>query len=317
MKKNLFFISIFLLLISCKSVSQEATFKINPLGIKGGLDESNLSAYMLAPVNSENYICLDAGTIYAGISKSISNGIFKENPEEVIKNNIRAYLISHAHLDHVAGLVMNSPVDVPKTIYASQYVIDVFTEKYFTWQSWANFTNQGEEPQLKTYDFEILVPQKEISITNTELSVTAFTLSHSNPYQSQAFLVRYKNNYILYLGDTGSDKIENSENLLQLWKSIAPLIISNQLKAIFIEVSFPNSQPNTALFGHLKPHLFYDEMDVLSEYTGEKELNNFPIVITHRKPHENNEAIIKEELLKANTLKLKLIFPEQGKLIKF
>ena len=316
MKNLLFFLSIFLLLISHKSISQEVTFKINPLGVKGGLDESNLSAYMVAPINSENYICLDAGTVYAGLSKSVSNGIFKESPEYILKNSIKAYLISHAHLDHVAGLVINAPADIPKTIYASQYVIDVFTEKYFTWQNWANFTNQGEEPRLNTYNFTTLVPQKEIAIANTELFVTTFTLSHSNPYESQAFLVRFKNDYLLYLGDTGSDIIENSENLLQLWKSIAPLITSNHLKAIFIEVSFPNSQPNMALFGHLTPNLFYDEMAVLSSYTGIKSLNNFPIVITHRKPHENNEAIIKEELLKGNTYKLRLIFPEQGKFIK-
>lgn len=316
MKYFIIYLSFFLLLISCKSTSQKATFKVIPLGIKGGLDESNLSAYMVSPVNSENYICLDAGTLYAGISKAVSNGLFKESPEYILKNNIIAYLISHAHLDHVAGLVMNSPADVPKTIYASQYVIDVFTEKYFTWQNWANFTNQGEEPRLNTYDFEILETQKEIAITNTELFVTPFTLSHSNPYQSQAFLVRFKNNYLLYLGDTGADKIENSENLLQLWKSIAPLIISNQLKAIFMEVSFPNSQSNSSLFGHLKPNLFYQEIDILAEYIGTKTLNNFPIVIIHRKPHANNEAIIKDELLKANKLNLKLVFPVQGKLIK-
>lgn len=317
MKYLLIYFSLFLLLISCKSIYQEAAFKINPLGVKGGLDESNLSAYMIAPINSENYICLDAGTIYAGITKSVSTGVFKESPEYILKNKIKAYLISHAHLDHVAGLIINAPADIPKTIYASSFAIDVFTKNYFTWQNWANFTNQGEEPRLNTYGFEILVPQKEIPITNTELFVTPFTLSHSNPYQSQAFLVRFKNNYILYLGDTGSDAIEKSDNLIQLWKNIAPLIKSNQLKAIFIEVSFPNSQLNTNLFGHLKPELFYNEMTALATYTGVKRLNNFPIIITHRKPHENNEAIIKDELLKANTLKLKIVFPEQGNLIKF
>jgi 3',5'-cyclic-nucleotide phosphodiesterase len=39
-------------------------------GVKGGIDETNLSAYLLAPVNTQNYICLDAGTINAGIEKS-------------------------------------------------------------------------------------------------------------------------------------------------------------------------------------------------------------------------------------------------------
>jgi len=317
MKHLLTFSLLFLWLISFRSIAQEAAFKVVPLGVKGGLDESNLSAYMLAPINSENYICLDAGTVYAGIVKAISNGIFKGSPETILKDNIKAYLISHAHLDHVSGLIMNAPADVQKIIYSSPYVIDVFTKNYFTWQNWANFTDQGEKPQLNTYHFEALIPQKEIAITNTELFVTSFNLSHSNPYQSQAFLVRQKSNYILYLGDTGSDAIEKLDNLNQLWKTIAPLIKNEQLKAFFIEVSYPNSQPNTKLFGHLKPELFFNEMQTLAKYAGAKALGKLPIVITHRKPHENNEALIIAELLKANTLQLKLVFPEQGRLIKF
>ena len=316
MKHIFSYFLLFLLLISCESSAQENTFKVIPLGVKGGLDESNLSAYMLAPINSENYICLDAGTVYTGISKAISNGIFKENPEYILKNNIKGYLITHAHLDHVAGLIMNAPADVKKNIYASPYVIDVFKNKYFTWENWANFTDEGEKPQLGTYHYQTLENQKEIPIDNTELFVTSFTLSHSNPYESHAFLVRFKNNYVLYLGDTGADAIEKSDKLNLLWKTIAPLVKTKQLKAIFIEVSFPNSQANTKLFGHLKPNLFYNEMSVLATYTGVQTLTNFPIIITHRKPHGNDEAIIKDELLKANALKLKLIFPKQGELLK-
>jgi 3',5'-cyclic-nucleotide phosphodiesterase len=51
-------------------MAYQAHFQVVPLGVKGGIDETNLSAYLLAPVNTQNYICLDAGT-NAGIEKAI------------------------------------------------------------------------------------------------------------------------------------------------------------------------------------------------------------------------------------------------------
>src|SRR5690349_9536710 len=75
-------------------------FKVIPLGVRGGLDESNLSAYMLAPAQSGNYVCLDAGTLYAGIEKALRHHVFDKPVTAVLRSNIKAYLISHAHLDH-------------------------------------------------------------------------------------------------------------------------------------------------------------------------------------------------------------------------
>ena len=86
------------------------SFTILPLGVKGGLDESNLSAYMIAAAGSDNYICLDAGTINAGLQKIVASKLFYgSNAEDIQKKYIKAYFISHAHLDHVAGLIINSP----------------------------------------------------------------------------------------------------------------------------------------------------------------------------------------------------------------
>ncbi|MFK5889871.1 MAG: 3',5'-cyclic-nucleotide phosphodiesterase [Flavobacteriaceae bacterium] len=310
------FYTLLLALLITLNLSAQS-FKVIPLGVKGGLDESNLSSYMLAPQNSDNYICLDAGTIYYGLTKAVKNGLFNKSAEEVLNENIKAYLISHAHLDHVSGLLMNAPADSKKTIYSSPFVIEAFKDKYFSWVNWANFADEGEKPQLGTYSYHRLEPLKEIKIKNTDLYVTPFNLSHGNPYQSLAFLVRYKQNFILYLGDTGADKIEKSDKLNQLWMAIAPFIKTKLLKAIFIEVSFPNKQPDTKLFGHLTPKWFYKEMESLGSYTGKSALNNFKVVITHRKPHANNEAIIKEELQKDNSLKLKLIFPQQAQRLSF
>ena len=71
-----------ILLLPVQLRSQQATnpvFKVIPLGVKGGIDESNLSAYLLAPFSSEEYICLDAGTLHFGIQKAINSGALKAN----------------------------------------------------------------------------------------------------------------------------------------------------------------------------------------------------------------------------------------------
>src|SRR5438309_151676 len=70
-------------------------FTVVPLGVKGGLDESNLSAYMVAPAGSNDYICLDAGTVYTGIQRAVDAGIFHLPVTRVLRQYIKGYLISH------------------------------------------------------------------------------------------------------------------------------------------------------------------------------------------------------------------------------
>ena len=103
------------------------------------------------------------------------------------------------------------------------------------------------------YHYQYLVPQEEVAIEATGLFVTPFLLSHDNPYESTAFLVRNQSQYILYLGDTGADEIEKSNRMANLWDHVAPLIKNGQLKAIMIEASYGNSTPNSSLYGHLNP----------------------------------------------------------------
>jgi 3',5'-cyclic-nucleotide phosphodiesterase len=307
-----------LLTIFSFAQNNNATFKVIPLGVLGGSDESNLSSYMVAPENSDNYICLDAGTIRFGIQQAINNNLFSGSAVSVLRTNVKAYLISHPHLDHVAGLIINSPDDTAKNIYALPFCIDVLKEKYFTWKDWANFANEGDKPTLNKYHYSVLDTSKETAIENTEMFVRPFLLSHSNPYQSTAFLVRYKDAYLLYFGDTGADEIERSTRLELVWKRISVLIRTKQLKAIFIETSFPDEQPVKQLFGHLTPSLLMKEMTKLDSLSGNGALENFPVVITHIKPSsENSKEKIKEELEKQNSLHLKLIFPEQGKKLEF
>lgn len=312
MKKIVLLFLIFGPLGLLAQVKPKPAFQIVPLGVLGGIDESNLSAYMAAPYGSKQYVCLDAGTLHAGIDKAIANGVFKIPAEQVLKQYIKGYMISHSHLDHLAGLIINSPDDTAKNIYAFADCIDVFKNNYFTWKAWANFANEGEAPALKKYHYTVFTPGVETPVENTEMQVTAYPLAHSN-LTSTAFLLKNRDSYLLYLGDTGSDELEKSQNLKQLWTAIAPLIKSHQLKGIMIEVSFPNEQPDKSLFGHLTPRLLMKELQVLSNQAGS--LQGLNIIVTHLKPPADHIATIKQQLAVGNTIGVKLIFPQQGKAI--
>ena len=312
----LFFIFALNISVSAKAQTSSTGFTIIPLGVKGGLDEANLSSYMVAAKGSSNYICLDAGTINAGLQKAVANKLFTEHSaEEIQKNKIKAYLISHAHLDHVAGLILNSPNDSPKNIYGFSSVIEIMKNNYFRAKSWANFGSEGDKPILNKYTYNYLTPGKEIEIPNTELNVTPYILSHVNPYQSSAFLLRNNNSYLLYLGDTGADEVEKSNQLSLLWKAVADKVMAQTLKAIFIEVSFDNTMPDKGLYGHLTPRLLMQEMKLLNKLSNGK-LSSVPIYITHIKPCATCEMSIKKDIALSNTEGLTIKYAEQGKAIQ-
>ncbi|MGC3947210.1 MAG: 3',5'-cyclic-nucleotide phosphodiesterase [Chryseolinea sp.] len=297
--------------------AQSPAFEVVPLGIRGGSDESNLSCYAVSAAGDGAFVCLDAGSVRSGIEVAIRNHVWAGDPANVLRDKIKGYLISHPHLDHVSGLILNSPDDSAKPIYGIESCLTVIRDKYFTWQSWANFANEGDKPTLNKYTYKTLIPETPLKLDGTSLTVTPFLLSHVNPYNSTAFLVQGNGSAILYLGDTGADRIEKSDKLGRLWTVIAPLIKDRKLKAIFIEVSFSNAQPDHLLFGHLTPKLLMEEMEKLAALVPSGTMKDFSIVVTHMKPAGDRVNTIVKELDSYNNPKLKLVYPEQGKKLSF
>lgn len=311
MRKILF---VFLLLFAAQGLKAQ-NFDIIPLGVLGGEQEDNLSAYLVGAHGTDRYICLDAGTINTGIRKALSLGSLKGSVEQVLKEQIKGYFVSHGHLDHIAGLIINSPADAAKNIYAIGPVVRIMQTHYFIGDTWVNFADAGESPRLNKFHYVTLNPAEEVPLDGTALSLKAYTLSHVNPYQSSAALINSGGKYLLYLGDTGADRIEKSDKLSGLWHSVAPLISAQKLRTIMIEVSFPDSQPEKLLFGHLTPTLLNEEMQKLAALIGPEAIRGLNVVITHRKPGGDNINTIAKELNVNNPLKLNFIYPEQGRAI--
>lgn len=308
------FPALLLQIVALTAFAQQG-FKVVPLGVKGGTADGNLSAYMLAPSGSDAYVCLDAGTVSNGIEIAVKKRAFQANAETVLKKQIKGYLISHPHLDHISGMIINSVDDTVKQVYAMEHCITVMKSHYFNWQSWPNLASEGQAPALNKYRYQQLTEGAAMPLAGTEMSVRAFPLSHSNPYTSAAFLVRNGESYALYFGDTGPDAVEKTDHMKRVWAAAAPLVKAGKLKGIFLEVSYPNAQPDRHLYGHLTPKWFMNEFEALAELAGKENLRNLNVVVTHIKPTGNNEATIRKELDTENKLGLRLIFPEQG--VKF
>lgn len=55
----------------------------------------------------------DAGTIYTGLTVSEEEGYLESilpdsvTPTEFLRDYIKAYVLSHAHLDHIAGTLLS------------------------------------------------------------------------------------------------------------------------------------------------------------------------------------------------------------------
>ena len=308
-------------------------FKVIVTGSGGGIEEDNLNGYLLAGLNSNDFIMLDAGTLVSGIEKAVNSGSFYDvfvppqiginKKEYIFKHLIRAYLISHPHLDHVSGLAIGTPADTSNPVYASAYTIDEINNHLFNWEVWPNFANEGEGYALGTYTYQNLAPGQPQRIRGTAFEVTAFPVSHQEPYQSTAFLIGRYGEYVLYVGDTGPDEIEGKNHLLSLWLKIAPLIKENRLHAIFIECSYPSDRSDAELYGHLNPQWLTRELGRLAgEVEGlnpGKTINGLKVVVTGIKPNFDGDAgyLIHRQLLERNEYGVQYIIPEQGLRIEF
>lgn len=302
----------------------EEVFQIVALGCTGGPRENNLSGYLLSPIDGHDWLALDAGSLLAGIDCALAKGSLQgvdfKDPQlkpaaEMLIHHIRSFLISHAHLDHILGMVINSQIDMAKTVLASDTTIDNLRDHIFNGKIWPNYGSEGAEPILNHYRYMRLGFGQENQIPETGMTVEAHLLSHPDGYPSTAFLIGYKGRYLLYFGDTSSDLLEREKRLLPIWQRIAPLIREKRLCGILLECSYPQRWPQLSVFGHLDTKLMLQELERLEQVVGSP-LEGLKVLVVHRKESLRKgvemKEVIRSELLAQNNLKLEFIFPVQG-----
>lgn len=300
-------------------------FDVVTLGARGGIEDGNLSAFMIAPAGDGRAVTCDAGSLVNGLIAADEKGALDsvvvpaDSPFTrvgyVLTEQIKGYLISHAHMDHIAGLVIASPDDAKKPIYGLPSINERIQNNYFNWEAWPNFGFGGKEPRLKKYELVDLAAGEKRELAGTAMQVTAYPLAHAG-VESTAFLVESGEDALLCFGDTGPDAVEKSTSMRDVWTAVADRVKQKQLKAIIIEVSYTNAQPDKFLFGHLTPAWLQKSLAELESLAGPGSLKDLPVVVSHvkyslKKGEQPTQAIL-GELEAGNSLGVRYLMPEQG-----
>lgn len=302
-------------------------FELVVLGARGGIEDGNLTSFMIHPEGDPRAVTCDAGSLVQGLRVAAAKGVLADAPTGsglsrvgyALTHDIKGYLLSHAHLDHVNGLIVASPDDASKPIYALPSVNAEVGRSYFRPGPWSNFTDRGAEPRLGKYHVVDLVPAASTALAGTAMRVTAYPLAHGG-LESTAFLMEHGESSLLCFGDTGPDQIERSDKLRRVWTSIADRVRTKRLKAIVIEVSFANDRADDKLFGHLTPRWLLAELHRLEALAGKGSLKGLPVVVSHIKyslADTQPQQRIMAELQAGNDLGLRFVLPEQGERLRF
>lgn len=208
-------------------------------------------------------LLIDAGSVASGI----------QIEEQVLIENI---LISHSHLDHISDLAFLADNCFgqrprPFEIYTNKTVTATIKTHLLNDLIWPDFTKlpNRENPTLRFHDIG-----PEVVFTLGEYKILPVLVNHQN--NAMGFIIERKNAAVLFTQDTGPTE--------KIWE------VAHQyknLKAIFTEVSFPNSLQKVADDSlHHTPQTMKEEIKKMPK--------DVPIFLGHLKP--NFQAVLFKEI---------------------
>lgn len=208
--------------------------RIRVLGCSGGIGAGARTTAMLV----DNDVLIDAGT-----------GIGDLELDDL--DSIRHVFLTHAHLDHVAGLpmladhVFDENFKVPLTVYAREETLRALQDHLFNGVIWPDFSKlpSPENPMLR---YRVCSPGDTITIGHR--GFYAVDVMHSVP--SLGFTVQNSGGAFAVSGDTKTNET--------LWPV---LNACDDLRVLVIEVSFPDEMESLAFeSGHYTPKSLTEDL---------------------------------------------------------
>jgi cAMP phosphodiesterase len=231
---------------------------------------------------AQHYCCLVVNGCVAFDAGSLASGVTNEE-----RSNIRDVVLTHSHLDHIAGLpifiddlfpILTEPVRV----HATQEVIESLEEHIFNWKIYPRFS-ELENDFGNVIQYHEILPAVEFDLR--DLTICAIPVNHK--VQSNGFLIRSGKACVAMTGDTAQ--------MDEFWQKINE---AGRLKALLIECAFPNEfEELSSISHHLTPNKLSYELQKLTIETD-------AIYVVNIKPAYRNAIV--SQLAAINDERLKI-----------
>jgi ribonuclease BN (tRNA processing enzyme) len=207
--------------------------KIRVLGCHGGeLPRHRTTCFLI-----DGRLTIDGGAITSALEL-----------EEILE--IDDIFLTHSHFDHVKDVPMMTDLlvgkrDKPVVIHGPPETMEAMDKDVFNNRVWPDFRiiPTREKPVVAFQTLEVRKP-----VTCQGLRIRAIPVHH--PVYSVGYIIEGRDGAIAFSGDTGPTD--------ELWKAVNA---TPNLKALFLELSFPNSMQWLAdISGHLTPRTVMSEL---------------------------------------------------------
>ena len=203
------------------------------------------------------------------------------------KRQIRDIVLTHAHLDHVAGLPLFiddlfATLDEPVRIHASKEVIAILERDIFNWDVYPRFSELSNKNGA-VLEYKAFRPGVGFEVGN--LSIIAIEVNHKVP--SAGFVISNGKGSIALTGDTAE--------MDGFWQTINSL---PDLSAILIECAFPDDLAELAdISHHLTPSRVACELKKFKR-------KDCPIFVINLKPMYRERTVGQLNALGIDSLKI-------------
>jgi cAMP phosphodiesterase len=203
------------------------------------------------------------------------------------KEQIRDIVLTHAHLDHIAGLPLFvddlfAVLSEPIRVHATAETVEILERDVFNWHVYPRFSELGNNfgAVLKYQKFEI---GRKFSVKH--LSFKSVSVNHK--VSTVGFVVSDRRTTFAISGDTAE--------MNDFWKVVND---EENLDAVLIECAFPNELEDLARGAHhLTPKSLKREIPKLKN-------KNCPIYVINMKPMYRDEIVGQIDKLNIDNLQI-------------